>query len=408
MTSSADPLEPLLAHADWLRGLARQLVGAAAADDMVQDTFEAALGSPPDPARAPRPWLARVLRNVTRMQFRAQGRRQRREQAVVQLAPSSAAGPDAAVARLETHQQLVELVRALVEPYRGVLIRHYFDGRSLAEIAREDGVPEATVRWRHKEAVARLRAALDQRAGGDRHAWLAALAPLTASPAASHPVALALGGLLMKKLAVVVVLSVVAGVAVWRLAARDGGAAPSPSASAASVPGAPPSSPAAPTSPDARPTPPGHVTQLAPVERQRLAEQIARSRSARPTASSPPSPAPSSAVAAAPELPPKPVDKATLRAAMHEVIPFLERCYTEALPTLASPNLEIAAHLTLEGDPDVGTIIDAQQLFDHDQHPLPAQFDDCVRSTLQSLSLPPLAEGDRIEVTYPFAFSNGP
>ncbi|KAB2888015.1 MAG: hypothetical protein F9K40_20850, partial [Kofleriaceae bacterium] len=44
MTRAADPsAEELLAHADWLRRLARALVGDAAADDVVQETYEVAL-----------------------------------------------------------------------------------------------------------------------------------------------------------------------------------------------------------------------------------------------------------------------------------------------------------------------------------------------------------------------------
>jgi hypothetical protein len=73
---------------------------------------------------------------------------------------------------------------------------------------------------------------------------------------------------------------------------------------------------------------------------------------------------------------------------------------------LAGNQLEIQAHLTLDGDRDAGTIIDAQQLFDQDDQPLPAIFDDCLRSTFQRLQLPPLTEGDRVEVTYPFLFSS--
>ena len=63
----AEDLAALLAHADWLRDLARKLVGGAAADDAVQDTYVAALRSPPDPALPAKPWLARVLRNASRM-----------------------------------------------------------------------------------------------------------------------------------------------------------------------------------------------------------------------------------------------------------------------------------------------------------------------------------------------------
>src|SRR4029079_16534793 len=51
-TDTQGDIERLLAHADWLRALATYLVRSPAeADDLVQETFVAALRSPPDPAR---------------------------------------------------------------------------------------------------------------------------------------------------------------------------------------------------------------------------------------------------------------------------------------------------------------------------------------------------------------------
>ncbi|MDB4958881.1 MAG: hypothetical protein JWO36_6450 [Myxococcales bacterium] len=119
MAQTAD-LERLLTHADWLRALAHRLVGSSSADDVVQETYLAALHSPPDADRPPRPWLARVMRNVTRMRFRADSRRVRREDAVA-VTDTVPAGPEEAVARLETHRKLCELVLALGEPFRTTL-----------------------------------------------------------------------------------------------------------------------------------------------------------------------------------------------------------------------------------------------------------------------------------------------
>lgn len=96
--------------------------------------------------------------------------------------------------------------------------------------------------------------------------------------------------------------------------------------------------------------------------------------------------------------------KVTIRSAMHEVIPYITECYENALPTLPHPRVQITAKLTLTGDPDVGTLIDTDKLEDADGHPLPAAFDDCLRSTFETLELPPLQEGSRVEVHYPFTF----
>src|SRR5438270_14063611 len=97
-----------------------------------------------------------------------------------------------------------------------------------------------------------------------------------------------------------------------------------------------------------------------------------------------------------------PIDKETIRDAMKEVQQQLLECYESALPTLARKDFGIKAEMTLTGDPDVGTLIDAKQLFDDQGQPLDAKLDDCLRSTFQSLELPPLAEGDEIKVAYPF------
>jgi hypothetical protein len=44
-------------------------------------------------------------------------------------------------------------------------------------------------------------------------------------------------------------------------------------------------------------------------------------------------------------------------------------------------------------------------LHDSAGQPLPSTLDDCLRSTFQMLELPPLSEGDHIDVTYPFIFT---
>lgn len=378
-------LTELLAHADWLRGLARRLVGPAAADDAVQDTFVAAIHAPPDPDRAARPWLARVLRNVTRMGHRSASRRARREDAVAAIAAPTT-GIDDAVARAETFRMLVELVLALDEPYRKTLVRHYFDGDTFATIARRDGIPEATVRGRHKHALERLRARLDAKSRGDRSAWVAALTPI----AAPHGAPVLAGVLVMNKLVIAVAALLIAAGLVWKLSPQAKGttiAAPTPSPVTAA------------------PQPePRHVTQFAsPAARAEMQQQIAAAAASR-----------RGAIAArpmpqlpAPELPSAAdLDKQVLRRAMKEVIPFITRCYEDAIPTLGTNHLEIVAKFTVLGDRDVGAIIDAKQLFDANDQPLPAKLDDCLRSTIQTLELPPLGEGSAVEVHYPFSFRN--
>jgi RNA polymerase sigma-70 factor (ECF subfamily) len=407
---AADNLAALLAHADWLRDLARKLVGGAAADDAVQDTFVAALRSPPDPDQPARPWLARVLRNASRMAHRSATRRAQREDAVAQIATPASSAADT-VARAETFRTLVELVLALDDPYRTTLLRHYFDGESFAAIARRDGVPEATVRGHHRQALEQLRRRLDARSHGDRRAWLTALAPLAAPPA--HTASVTVGVVIVKKLVFAAVCAVIAAGAIWRWYPRTpASAAPARSAASNANPQAGTPAFTAPTTP-ALP-PPQHVRKLASAdERHQLAAQIAAAQAARKAARPPRHSLLGSAESAAQgsfgsghegEM-----DKDVIRGAMKEVLPYLADCYGEArATTLHADHLEIRAHFTLTGDPDIGTVIDADQLFDDDKQALPAKLDDCIRSTLQTLELPALGDGDTIEVDYPLIFSDGP
>lgn len=409
---AADNLTALLAHNDWLRDLARKLVGGAAADDAVQDTYVAALRSPPDPDLPAKPWLARVLRNASRMAHRSAARRERREDAVTQIAtpPSSAADT---VARAQTFRMLVELVLALDDPHRSTLLRHYFDGESFAAIARRDGIPEATVRGRHKQALEQLRRRLDARSRGDRSAWLAALAPLAAPPA--HTASITLGVIIVKKLVIATIIAVVAAGAIWHwLPHRHASSASASTAVTRSNASESTAAVAAPTSP-ALP-PPEHVRKLASAEERRdLAAHIAAAQATRKAArashpsSLGPRPADSPDPGSAGTGHEGDMDRDVIRDAMHEVLPFLASCYSDArATTLSADHLEIRAHFTLTGDPDIGTVIDANQLFDDHKKALPTKLDDCIRSTLQTLELPPLGDGDTIEVDYPLAFSDGP
>ncbi|HVS17227.1 MAG TPA: sigma factor, partial [Planctomycetota bacterium] len=96
MTSAhTTPIEALLAEQQWLHELARHLVGdPEAALDLEQETWLAALRSPPAHAGSPRGWLATVLRRLARR--RAEGERHGRERefeaARVEALPGAAAG----------------------------------------------------------------------------------------------------------------------------------------------------------------------------------------------------------------------------------------------------------------------------------------------------------------------------
>ena len=190
----------LLTHSDWAFALARRLVrDDATADDVVQDTFAAALKSPPREEGPLRPWLSRVLGNVVRQRARGEGRRSYRERVSArrESLPSAAELTE----RTEAHRLLTEVLLELDEAKREVVLLRYYEGMSAAEIARSQNVPQGTVRWRLKAGLDELRARLDARFDGDRERWWLALAPLTADTGATAGVAASLlisGGLLMK------------------------------------------------------------------------------------------------------------------------------------------------------------------------------------------------------------------
>jgi RNA polymerase sigma-70 factor (ECF subfamily) len=188
--------EALTQHVAWVRRLAYQLVrDPGVADDLAQDACLAALEGRRREERADergplRDWLAAVLRNGARLEWRRAERRNERERAAAQLEsqPSTAE----LVERVATHRAVVDAVLALDEPYRATLLQRYFEELSPTAIASRTGVPLATVKTRLQRGIAQLRATLggaDGRASG-----LHALVPFLAlPPAAPLPTALVVG-----------------------------------------------------------------------------------------------------------------------------------------------------------------------------------------------------------------------
>ena len=196
----------LLSEAPWLVRLARSLTGDRAdADDAVQETYSAALRSPPDDDRPLRPWLRRVLQNAIRMRHRGAGRRAANE-AVTELAAEPVRTPEQLLERAQLEQRLGERVLALPEPGRTTVLLRYREGLTAEQIAQQLGIPAATVRGRLKTALDRLRADLDER---DTARWRALLAPvpfgriLMAKASSKLVLALALLVLLLGGLSVV-------------------------------------------------------------------------------------------------------------------------------------------------------------------------------------------------------------
>lgn len=214
---------PMLAHAAWVRALARHLARpGTSAEDLEQDAWVAALEHRPSDVARVRPWFARVLSNLARERARGDRHRGERER--------RAARPEACdedvLERAGLHRALVEHVLALDEPYRATLLLRYFDELSPSEIAARQRVPVRTVKTRLARGLEQLRARLDRSHGG-RASWLSALMPLYAGNT-SAPLALGATGMGLKWGAVAALAACVCAIGWWSVA---GDASVSPPAS---------------------------------------------------------------------------------------------------------------------------------------------------------------------------------
>lgn len=188
---SATP-EELLAHQDWIRRLARAIVAdEGSAEDVVQDTWLAALRHPPATDRPLRPWLASVVRNFARQRLRRRRPVAVSEPTARELAGGTrSAGEDAE--RSEMRALLVEAVLALREPYRTVLVLRFWGGLEPREIAERQGIPPPTVRTRLRRGLGELRLRVGSRWNGERDdravlEGLAGLPPGSGGPSTAGP-----------------------------------------------------------------------------------------------------------------------------------------------------------------------------------------------------------------------------
>lgn len=191
-----DPTGPaswndLLAHRAWLQRLARRLArDQDQAEDLEQEVWLRAARTP-EP-RAPRGWLATVLRRVAVDRWRAQ-RRMHDQAAVGGAVADPAPSAEAQAMRAEVHEQVRRAVLALPEPYRSTVLLRYVADLPIAEVARRQEVPLETARTRLRRGLSTLRARLDVEHGGAGR-WLAALAPWTGTSATGAATTIGAGG----------------------------------------------------------------------------------------------------------------------------------------------------------------------------------------------------------------------
>ena len=93
--------------------------------------------------------------------------------------------------------------------------------------------------------------------------------------------------------------------------------------------------------------------------------------------------------------------------ALKDVIPLMKECWQKTMPDL--PDLDLRTAMYLTGDPDVGTLVETEEVTEATGMKLPKAFDDCIQDTLLNIELPPLREGDKAKFTTKLQFSkNGP
>jgi len=145
------------------------------------------------------------------------------------------------------------------------------------------------------------------------------------------------------------------------------------------------------------------VRRLTPEERRQLGAQIAahrqaaREAAARAATSRNQPPPPDDAV-----VPLEQVGK-PLQDALQESISLLAECYRQ-LPGGGSSLRSATALLTMTSDPELGTVIDTGAIRGPDGRPLDAKLDTCMRDTIDSLALPPLGAGGKLDLQYTFDF----
>ena len=381
----------LLTHASWVRRLAGSLVrDDALADDLTQEAMLTALLHPPDTGLPARPWLGQVVRNLVRMRFRGERRRQVREVATHAAAEQPGAhldSPEQLLARVETQRRLTSLVVGLEEPLRSTVLLRYYEGLSAADIAARQQVPAGTVRWRLKTALDKLRAELDRAHGGERQAWMAIVAPLALdkeSPgAAGAAVGLKLHGALSLKALLPMTCLLVLG-ATGLFVAPHRAAPPRP---VVRLP-TPKEAPAGGNEVGAAAPP-----RLAKQERLELLARIGQARQHSAGASA------STAAGTVGEL-----DKEYIREQMQALVPLVKECYENALreqPQLAG---KLVVNFTIVAEPEVGGLVAESAIAAEGSTILDPAMRECVQETMYGAKFPPPQGGGEVHVTYPFTF----
>jgi RNA polymerase sigma factor (sigma-70 family) len=397
--SGAGDVGRLLEHAEWVRVLATRLVRDDA-DDAVQELWLSALRSPPDPSRPARPWLARVLVNAARKRFRDESTRASHEASAP--APHEEGGPEALIGQVEVQQRLVQQVIELDEPLRQTVLLRFFEGLTSAEIADQMKVPAGTVRWRLKQALDRLRVALDADQGGE--SWRLAIAPLVLPSAGPW---LITGAALMDKkfrLAVVAVCLLLVGVLGWSLpralgrddanapllveVAQPGGTTSAPAPRPAAV------APSTPTAAVVSSAAPPAVPSASPPAPPRPAEPDVGRAAAAPRGVAGAAPNDAGARFG--------IDPDGIRSAVRSMLPEVQHCYEAWLAVHPGLGGRLVTSFTIDTDDGVEGRVTRISLADAGIGHVP--LEGCILSSVSDLRFEPPLDGP-LNVTYPMVLT---
>ncbi|MCA8950679.1 MAG: sigma-70 family RNA polymerase sigma factor [Planctomycetes bacterium] len=170
--------EAMLSQGRALRGLARSILrDTDGADDVVQEAFARALTARSG-VQNREGWLVRVVQNLARRRLRDRSRHRDQLAGLAgRDATTATRDPADVLGELEMQRRLTDTVAALAEPHRRAIVLRYFHDLPPRRIARQLGIPVATVKTHLQRGLAELRQRLDA-GNGDRRAWLTALVPL--------------------------------------------------------------------------------------------------------------------------------------------------------------------------------------------------------------------------------------
>lgn len=206
-------MKNILTHAGFVQSLARSLVqDEEKAADIAQETWLAALKNPPQKEQFIRPWLARVMRNISYNFFRTERRKSRKEEGFTP--PEKACAASKIVEKEETRRRIMDAVLELDEPYQSAILLRFYEDLPVRKVAKQLNLSSETVRTRIKRGLEKIKIKLDSKYKGSREEWLGAIVPILGAPISSSGGVVLSGGLAMtgKAKAVLLILGMICAV----------------------------------------------------------------------------------------------------------------------------------------------------------------------------------------------------